>query len=309
MQVMISVVVPLRNEESTIKELHARLLEVLRRLGRPFEIIFIDDGSTDRTFEIAAKIAPLKIIKFRKNFGQTAAIDAGIRAAKGDIILTIDGDLQNDPDDIPLLIAKLEEGYDVVVGWRKQRLDSLLRRLFSRLANWITYIVTKLYLHDHACALKAMRADIFSDIHLYGEMHVFLAAYLHSRGARVTEIPVSHRARETGISKSHFTRAVKANFDLLTLRFLSTLTRPMVVFGSTGAFLFLISLLILAVTLFVATRSLDFPALALIILAAIFALGGLVSFMMGFLAELMLRIYYETKATRPYVIKEVRENK
>lgn len=306
---MISVLVPLRNEESTVRELHQRLLEVLRRLGRPFEIIFIDDGSTDRTFEIAAKMAPLKIIKFRKNFGQTAAIDAGIHSAKGNIIVTIDGDLQNDPHDIPLLVHKLEEGYDVVVGWRKHRLDSFLRRAFSRLANWITYRVTKLYLHDHACALKAMRAEIFSDIHLYGEMHVFLAAYLHSRGASVTEIPVSHQAREAGISKSHFTRAVKANFDLLTLRFLSTLSRPMVVFGSTGAILFSIGLLIIVAAIFLEIKDSDFSSLTLVTLIAVFALGGLVSFMMGLLAELMLRIYYETKATRPYVIKEIRENK
>lgn len=306
---MISIAVPLHNEEGNAKELHVRLLSVLKRLGRPFEIIFIDDGSTDGTFKAAAGLAPVRIIRFRKNFGQTAAVDAGIHAAKGEIIVTIDGDLQNDPEDIPRLIAKLEEGYDVVVGWRKHRLDSLLRRLFSRLANWITYLVTGLYLHDHACALKAMRADIFSDIHLYGEMHVFLAAYLYSRGAKVAEIPVNHKARETGISKSHFIRAVKANFDLLTLKFLSTLARPMVVFGGIGSFLFLLSLTALALAIIFKIQDFAFPIALLIILAALFALGGTLSFMMGFLAELMLRIYYETKAVKPYAIKEIRENK
>lgn len=229
---MISVIVPVRNEEDNVALLHGKVKDELRKTGERFEIIFIDDGSTDGTYEKLKGLSPVRVIRLRKNFGQTAAMDAGFHAAQGDVIITMDGDLQNDPEDIPRLVRKLEEGYDVVSGWRVDRRDSFGRRLLSRLANWLTYKVIGLYLHDYACAIKAYRKELFKDVHLYGEMHVFLPAYLHGRGAKVAEIEVKHHERVSGSSKHNFLKAVKDISDLLTIRFLSQyMSRPLLFFG------------------------------------------------------------------------------
>lgn len=238
--------------------------------------------------------------------GQTAALDAGIHETRGDIIITMDGDLQNDPADIPKLVAKIREGYDVVSGWRTDRHDSSGRRVLSRLANWLTAKMTGLYLHDSACALKAYRREVLAPIHLYGEMHVFLPAYLYMKGAKVAEIPVLHHAREFGISKHYFMKAVKDIFDLLTIKFMASLTgRPLIFFGGAGIVSVLLGIVVGATAIYLKLAGLrNFGQTPLPILAIFFILSGILFFMIGFLAELMLRIYFETTRKTPYTIKE-----
>ena len=245
------------------------------------------------------------------DFGQTSALDAGIHEAQGDIIITMDGDLQNDPADIPKLVAKIREGYDVVSGWRQDRHDSFGRRLLSRLANGLTAKVSGLYLHDSACAMKAYRREVVQAVHLYGEMHVFLPAYLHSRGAKVAEIPVLHHSRQFGISKHYFMKAVKDIFDLMTIKFLTTMTgRPLLFFGGIGVVSFLLGFVVFAISIYLKFASLrNFGQTPLPILAVFFVLAGILFFMLGFLAELMLRVYFETNHKTPYVIKERIEKK
>lgn len=304
---MISVVVPVYNEEANVAELHRRIKTVLFKLGRPYEIIFIDDGSKDRTFEILNTLSPIKIVRFRGNFKQAAAIDAGISSAKGDVVITLDGDLQNDPDDIGRLVAKLEEGYDVVAGWRKDRHDSLGRRLHSRLANWLTGVVTGLKLHDHACSLKAYRRELFSGITLYGEMHVFLPVLLASRGAKITEMVVKHHERKGGISSHNLLRGIKAISDLFTVRFISTTLRPLLFFAGWAIISFFLSFLSVAAAVFLRFQGLYFSQTPLPVLATLFFLVGFLLIMMGFLAEIMIRIYYDTQRAKPYSIKEIVE--
>ncbi len=307
---MISVVFPAYNEEGNVAELHRRILKVMRELNEPFEVIAVNNASTDRTREELLKLSPIRIISLVHNIGQTAGLDAGIHAAKGDIVITMDADMQNDPVDIPRLLEKMREGYDVVVGWRQDRHDSLGRRILSRLANWLTRKVTGLYLHDYACALKAFKKKYMVGIHLYGEMHVFLAAILQSRGARVTEIPVTHHERHAGVSKHFFMKAVKDIADLLTIKFLFTYAaRPLVFFGGwalasigIGAFSGLV-----AVGLKIAELR-NFGQTPLPIITTLFIILGVILFMMGFIAELMLRIYYEGRKETPYTISEVIEN-
>ncbi len=308
---MVSIVVPVFNEESNIKAMHAKLMEHLPGLGRPFEIIMVDDGSQDRTFEELKKLSPVRVIRFQKNSGQTSAMDAGFQAARGDVIVTLDGDLQNDPSDIDALIKKLEEGYDVVSGWRVDRHDSFGRRMLSRSANWLTHKVTGLYLHDYACAIKAYRSTLFKGVHLYGEMHVFLPAYLYGRGARVTEIPVKHHERQGGVSKHYFMKAVKDISDLLTIQFLSQhMDRPLLFFGTFCLIFWFLGFLSVATSIALKLLELrNFAQTPLPLLASFFIMMGFLLFMMGFLAELMVRIYCETQKITPYIVKETIENK
>lgn len=303
---MISIVFPAYNEEKNVGELHKRLLAVLSALQEPFEIIAVNNASTDGTLEELKKLSPIKIVTIAYNIGQTAGLDAGIHEAQGEIIITMDADLQNDPADIPKLIAKIREGYDVVSGWRGDRKDSFGRRALSHLANWLTATMTGLYLHDSACALKAYRREVLATVHLYGEMHVFLPAMLYMRGARVAEIPVAHHAREFGVSKHYFMKAVKDIFDLLTIKFLSSMTgRPLVFFGGTGAVAILLGALVGAVSVYLKLAHIrNFGQTLLPILAVFFILAGILFFMIGFLAELMLRVYFETNRKTPYIIKE-----
>jgi len=218
----------------------------------------------------------------------------------------MDGDLQNDPEDIPALVAKINEGYDVVSGWRKDRHDSFGRRLLSHLANWLTGAVTGLRLHDSACAMKAYRREILTDVRLYGEMHVFLPAYLYMQGARVSEMPVRHHERHAGVSKHYFFKAVKNLFDLMTIKFLGGMGgRPLVFFGGLGVLTMSLGVVsgVAAVYLKLAAVR-NFGQTPLPLLASLLILSGLIFFMMGFLAELMLRIYYETSDRRPYIVRE-----
>jgi len=303
---MISIVIPVYNEEKNVAFLHSKIGEVMRKLNEPYEVIFIEDGSTDDTLKNLKSLKGVKIIILAMPLGQTAALDAGIHETQGDIIITMDGDLQNDPADIPKLVGKIREGYDVVSGWRQDRHDSVGRRALSRLANWLTAKMTGLYLHDSACALKAYRREVLVPIHLYGEMHVFLPAYLFMRGAKVAEIPVLHHAREFGTSKHYFMKAVKDIFDLLTIKFMSSLTgRPLIFFGGAGIISILLGIAVGAVAAYLKLAELrNFGQTPLPILAIFFILSGILFFMVGFLAELLLRVYFETNRKTPYIIKE-----
>ena len=236
----LSVVIPIRNEAPALVELHRELTETLGACGRSYEIIIIDDGSTDEGFEILARLQAadprLRVIRLRRNFGQTAAFAAGFEHARGRLIITSDGDLQNDPRDIPAMVAKLESGYDIVCGWRKDRKDAFIsRRIPSMLANSLISVVTGVHLHDYGCSLKVFRAEIVKEMKLYGEMHRFLPAIASEQTSSIGEMVVNHRARKYGQSKYGIGRTVRVVLDLLTVKFLlSYATRPLQIFGLVG---------------------------------------------------------------------------
>lgn len=303
---MISIVIPVYNEVENVALLHQKIVAALLPMNEPYEVIFVDDGSTDKTVEKLKTIGKITILILTMDFGQTSALDAGIHAAKGEIIITMDGDLQNDPADIPKLVALIREGNDVVSGWRQERNDSSGRRALSRLANWITAKATGLALHDSACAMKAYRANVVQQVHLYGEMHVFLPAYLFMRGARVVEVPVRHHARQFGISKHYFMKAVKDLFDLMTIKFLSASSgRPLLFFGSVGLAAIGLGFAVSLVAVYLKLAAIrNFGQTPLPILAVFLGLSGILFFMLGFLAELMLRIYFESNHKTPYIIRE-----
>lgn len=309
--VEISIVIPLYNETKNIQSLYASLNQFVRTLGRETEIIFIDDGSTDATFQALLNIKKLdgsiRIIHFTRNFGQTAALSAGFDYAKGDVIITMDGDLQNDPSDIPSLLQKVEEGYDVVSGWRFKRQDKfLLRRLPSKIANWIIGLITGVKLHDSGCSLKAYRSNVVKNLRLYGEMHRFIPALASSRGAKIAEVKVNHHPRVHGKSKYGMSRTIRVFLDLITIKFLlSFLTRPLQIFGLWGLALsgagFLICLYLSIVKLVFEQSIGDRPLLFLGVLLLV--LG--VQFMgFGLIAEMQTRTYYEVQNKPIYVIKD-----
>lgn len=308
---MISIIFPAYNEEENVEELHRRIVDAMNSHWDTYEIIAIENGSTDKTLERLKKLTPLKIIVFPRNFNQTGALDAGIHSAQGDTIITMDADLQNDPADIPLLLKKMEEGYDCVAGWRQERHDSVGRWFLSKLANWLTRRVTGLKLHDFACALKAFKKEFMQDVHLYGEMHVFLPAILHARGAKITEIPVRHHERKHGVSKHYFMKAVKDIADLFTVKFLFTYAaRPLIFFGGWGVFSIMLALLSSGI----AIRSTYAEGIHIIqspftFLAITFLVVGFILAMLGFIAELLVRIYYEGRQMMPYVVSDIIENK
>ncbi|HUP89040.1 MAG TPA: glycosyltransferase family 2 protein, partial [Longimicrobiales bacterium] len=250
----ISVVIPVFNEEENVGELYDRLISVLGNEPGT-EFIFVDDGSSDATFdrlrEICQQDARVRIIRFRRNFGQTAALSAGIDHARGEIIIPMDGDLQNDPTDIPRLLAKINEGYDVVSGWRKSRQDSFRRRLPSTIANRLISWISGVHLHDYGCSLKAYRKDVLADVRLYGEMHRFVPIYASWQGARVTEMAVTHHPRVHGKSKYGLERTMKVVLDMVVVKFLSSYsTKPIYVFGGFGIFAFVMSALAFALMLY-----------------------------------------------------------
>lgn len=307
---MLSVIFPAKNEEGSVEELHRRLKSALDGIGESYEIVAVDDGSWDGTVEKLKGLSPLRVIVLARNYGQSLALDAGVQAARGDTIATIDADLQNDPADIPLMVAKLYEGYDAVVGWREERRDPFGRRLLSSLANWLTRKITGLKLHDYACGLKVFKRRFIEDFHLYGEMHVFLAAILHLRGAKITEVVVRHRERSRGVSKHTILKAVKNLADLLTIKFLMSTSRPLVFFGGVGLASWLVGgvAAIWAVVLKIMDLR-NFAQTPLPIVASLFIILGFFLVMMGFLAELMLRAYHEGSGKVVYKIRETIENK
>ncbi len=294
---MISVIFPTYNEEGNVKELHRLNKETLDAMGEPYEIIVVDNGSTDATLEILKTLHPVTIVVLPKNFGQTLALDAGIKAAKGEWVVIMDGDLQNDPRDIPAMMAKAREGYDVVAGWRRDRHDSFGRRFHSRMANWLTRKISGLNLHDHACALKVYRKSWLDGIHLAGVQHVFLAAQLFLRGARITEVEVTHHERKSGLSKHHLLAGVKAIADLLMVRVLAPRTRPMLFFSALGLGVAALAAASLALAVWL---NMILPVLIgiFLILISLFPL-------LGIIAELLWRNYYDSRDLRPYQIKEI----
>ncbi|MBI3631043.1 MAG: glycosyltransferase family 2 protein [Candidatus Sungbacteria bacterium] len=309
---MISVVVPFFNERESVGELHRRLLAVLKKIGEPFEIIFVDDGSSDRTFEEIKKLSPVRGFRLRRNAGQTAAFGCGIAEAKGDVVVTSDGDLENQPEDIPLLLAKLDEGYDVVSGWRERRWQKrfMTRRIPSLAANRLISRVTGVYLHDHGCNLRAYRRHVFGGVAFNGEMHRMLAAYLGMRGARVGEIPVSWVPRQFGSSKYGIGRTFKVLLDVLALHFFKEYaTRPMHFFGYVG----FASIGAGMLTFFWAAylrifEGLHFNRTPLPILIAVFVVVGVQFILMGLLAEILLRSGREERQAREYDIGERIQN-
>jgi glycosyltransferase involved in cell wall biosynthesis len=304
----ISIIVPVYNEAANVDELYERLIAVI---DRPAELIFVDDGSTDDTAvrlqRIAERDPRLVLICFRRNFGQTAALSAGIDHARGRIIVPIDGDLQNDPADIPRLLDRLDEGYDVVSGWRVDRKDPLHRRLPSVIANRLVSAISGVKLHDYGCSLKAYRRSVLEDVRLYGEMHRFVPIYASWQGARVTELPVAHHPRVRGQSNYGMERTLKVVLDLLVVKFLSSyLTKPIYVFGGFGVVSLIIALIAFVTMVYLRLAGLaDFVQTPLPLVVVMFVLVGCLSILLGLVAELTVRTYYESQGKRTYAIRRV----
>lgn len=311
--VAVSVVIPIFNETESIPQLCEKLTAVLATLNQTYEIIFVDDGSTDGSYGILSGVADaderVKIIRFRRNFGQTAAIAAGFDHAQGRVIIPMDGDLQNDPADIPMLLQKIEEGYDVVSGWRKNRQDqALLRKFPARVANWFISRVTGVKLHDYGCTVKAYRAEILKGTRLYGEMHRFIPALANVMGARVCEVPVRHHARKFGRSKYGLQRTFKVMLDLLTVKFLSDYsTKPIYLFGGVGLTLCAGGVVAAMVTLWQKFALHIWVHKNPLIVVAVFLFSlGVNLFLMGLLAEMIIRTYHESQSKPVYWIRELR---
>lgn len=309
----LSIVIPLFNEEESILPLYQGLTTVLGGLNKPFEVLFINDGSIDHTYEVLCRLADkdprVKVINLRRNFGQTAAMAAGFDFARGRIIIPMDGDLQNDPVDIPLLLKKLDEGYDVASGWRKDRQDKeIVRKLTSRVANWLIGLITGVKLHDSGCSLKAYRAEIIKGTRLYGEMHRFIPALANLMGARICEVPVTHHPRQFGKSKYGFKRIIKVLLDLLMVKFLADFsTKPLYMFGGIGLALFIGAVLAGAETLWerfaygVYVHNNPF-----ILIAVLFSVLAVNFILMGLLAELIIRTYHESQGKPIYHIRDLK---
>lgn len=308
----ISIVVPIYNEEGNVRELHREIVEVCEREQYTYEVIFIDDGSEDGTGRICKELAPLKYIRMRKNFGQTAAMDAGIKAAQYGYIVTMDGDLQNDPEDIPHLVQYLEEkDLDIVSGWRKNRKDSPMKKFTSRGANFLRGIIVKDNIHDSGCSLKIYRRECFDHINLYGEMHRFIPALLKIKGFTVGEIVVNHRPRTSGVTKYNWKRTIKGFVDMIALWFWGKFSsRPLHIFGGTGiAFLFFGFLCaVWSFVLFISGAKMSnniMPPL----LTIFFCVIGLLMFVFGLMSDIMLKTYHGLGIDSTYSIKEIVENK
>ena len=311
----LSVVIPVRNEAPSLATLHAELTATLTAWGRSYEILFVDDGSTDESFAILARLQAvdprLRVIRFRRNFGQTAAFAAGFEHARGRVIVTSDGDLQNDPADIPALVEMLGQGFDIVCGWRKDRKDAFLsRRLPSMMANWLISVSTGVRLHDYGCSLKAFRAEVVKPLKLYGEMHRFLPAIASEQGVSIGERVVNHRPRVHGRSNYGISRTIRVVLDLLTVKFLlNYATRPLQIFGPIGLTIALIGAVIGSLLAYQRIIGVAMPGwLALLFLSILLVVTGGQLVTLGLLAELQARTYHESQNKPTYVIREVLES-
>ena len=309
---MVSVVVPVYNEQDNVGPLLDALRDALEGLGRPYELIVVDDGSTDATVarlrEAIGRVHTLRVVRLRGNFGQTAALAAGFDLARGELIVTMDGDRQNDPADIPRVIDKLKEGYDVASGWRRDRQDSFWsRRLPSQLANALISWITGVHLHDYGCGLKVYRREILRDIALYGEMHRFLPALARWVGASVAEVPVTHWPRRSGVSKYGLGRTVRVLLDLLTVKFLmSYWTRPIQIFGLLGLVTGGAGFLLAAVLSYQRiVQGISLANRPILLLAVLLVVVGFQFVSMGLLGEMLVRTYHESQGKPIYIVREI----
>jgi len=307
----LSLVIPVYNEEENLPLLFDAIYNIMPSLNQSWEAILVDDGSQDNSLSVLKEYAQkdarhIRVISFRRNFGQTAAIAAGLDYAQGEIIVLLDADLQNDPADIPMLLAKLDEGYDLVSGWRKSRKDNVLtRNLPSMMANWLISRVTGVHLHDYGCTLKVYRRDVLEGFRLYGEMHRFIPVYASSVGAKITELPVNHHPRKFGKAKYGLERTVKVVLDLFTVKFLVAYSsKPIYLFGGTGAFLMVVSAITM-IYLFV--RRLLFlisvTGSPLLQVSVMLFILGFQSMLMGLIAELLVRTYHESQRKPTYTVR------
>lgn len=308
---MITVVIPVFNEEANLALLSERLFPVLDRLHRPFEVIFVNDGSADRSMQVLRDIAcarpQVKVIGLARNYGQTAAMVAGFDHSDGEVIVPMDADLQNDPADIPVLLAKLDEGFDVVSGWRKERKDQPLRRnLLSRIANALISLISGVRLHDYGCSLKAYRRSILGPVRLYGEMHRFMPIYASWYGARITEVVVRHEPRLRGQSNYGLERVFKVIMDLLVVQFLErSLAKPIYLFGGFGLLWLLVSFATLLYVIYL--KIFEHVSMILTPLPTLVAMSfmmGIMSILLGLIAELVIRVYFECQDKRIYHVRE-----
>jgi len=314
---MLSIVIPVHNEEHSILPLYDRLTAVLEELHRPYEIIFVDDASTDRSFELLANLVEtdprLTVVRLRRNFGQTAALSAGFHEAKGEVVIAMDGDLQHAPEDIPALLEKIDEGYDIASGWRKERVDNAItRKIPSRIANWLMAKASGIELRDFGTTFKAYRSEVLKDVNLYGELHRFIPALASFYGARVAEVPIRNTPRASGDSHYGIGRTFRVLFDILTIKFLlKYFTRPMHFFGSIGLSSVGLGGLImcfLVVDKFRGHEIVGFHA-PLVFLGGLLLLCGLMMFSTGLIGEVVIRTYFESQDRRIYAVREVRSRK
>src|SRR5579872_4011935 len=312
---MLSIVIPIHNEEPSILPLYDRLTTVLEQVQKPYEILFVDDASTDRSFELLANLVEtdghLKVIRLRRNFGQTAALSAGFHEAKGDVIIAMDGDLQHAPEDIPALLHKVDEGYDIASGWRKNRVDNAVtRKIPSRIANWLMAKASGVELRDFGTTFKAYRAEIIKDVNLYGELHRFIPALASLYGARIAEVPIKNIPRPAGGSHYGLSRTFRVMFDIFTIWFLlKYFTRPMHFFGKWG----LVSasagggvLTFLAIKKIWTGGDIIEQHGPLMVAAALALITGVILFCTGLLGEVLTRTYYESQGRRIYAVREIR---
>jgi glycosyltransferase involved in cell wall biosynthesis len=311
---MLSIVIPIHNEEPSILPLYDRLTSVLEGIQKPYEMIFVDDASTDRSFDLLANLVEtdmrMKVIRLRRNFGQTAALSAGFDEAQGHVIISLDGDLQHDPEDIPALLAKIEEGYDIASGWRKERVDNAFtRRIPSRIANWLMAKASGVALRDFGTTFKAYRSEVLKDINLYGELHRFIPALASFYGARIAEVPIRNTPRVAGDSHYGLGRTFNVMFDILTIKFLlKYFTRPMQFFGRLGLSSLTFGFMILGGLTIgkLYGHSMLGEHGPLLLLGALLILAGLMMFSTGLLGEVLMRTYFESQGRRIYAVREIR---
>lgn len=311
--IKLSLFLPVFNEAENLPRLNEKIFQVMTQLGHSFEVIYVDDGSSDQSLELLRQFAAhdrrVRVIALRRNYGQTAAMAAGIDAARGEVLIPMDADLQNDPADIARLLAKLDEGYDVVSGWRKDRQDAFLTRtLPSKIANGLISKIGGVPLHDYGCSLKAYRREVLQDVHLYGEMHRFIPIYAAWAGGRVTEIPVTHHPRLAGQSKYGLSRTIKVIFDLVTIKFMASyMTKPIYIFGWAGVLAFAISIFsatfACSMKFFSWPKHADFIQTPLPVLAMVMLVLGIQLFLMGLIAEMLVRTYHESQGKPIYTVK------
>ena len=307
---MISVIFPVFNEEGSLRELHQRLVCVLDKIGEPYEIIAVDDGSTDQSRKILAELRPIKAVLLSRNFGQNAALDAGFKLSIGDFVVTIDSDLQMLPEDIPLIIKKLKEGYGAVVGYRKDRYDTFSRRLFSRISNRLVARITGVKLHDFGCSLKGFRKEFIDGVQLLGETLIFMPVFAHDRGAQVIEVPVSHQPRKHGMSKYSIGEMTFVFFDLISVKFLlNYFAKPLHFFGIWSLISLGIGIISFGTAIILKLFHIkDLSVTPLPLIGTMLTISAVLLFMIGFIAEILLRIYYGQQDCGQYMIYEVIKN-